>query len=263
MCFTRFSRVKRVVLAIVARPQNSQMLRVRRFFKTPQYWSIRRISRQSQRSTRVSEMDMALRRHSRLWRRKKQGVRPQPHPFDPIPSFRFRKLPGHDLTQALLLLAGRFFLRVAGLCRIRCVGLRLCSRGGRVALCFGSRSCRIRFHRGFRCTLGCRRFCHILGSRRTGRRCRWVGCRLARCGSGPRGVARRAFRRWRYSFCATRRTRNSRRDCGYQPGTAAQSGLSSRLQYVRRRYRVGFRLQVWSSMHCGYLYLALWPVRYQ
>src|ERR1700722_974330 len=49
--------------------------------KTPQYWSIRRIGRQSQRGTGVSEMDMASLTPFRcLHRAKKQRVRPEPHP---------------------------------------------------------------------------------------------------------------------------------------------------------------------------------------
>src|SRR5580704_9679409 len=90
--------------------KNSQTLRVRRFFKTPQYWSIRRISRQSQRSTRVSEMDMALRRHSRaMASQKTRGAAPAA-PLTPITFFGLRNYQGTILRRPFFfLLLDSFF----------------------------------------------------------------------------------------------------------------------------------------------------------
>src|SRR5580658_6972542 len=85
----------------------------RGFLKTPQYWSTRRIARQSQRGTRVSEMDMACFRPRQKEAHKNEGCGLKPHPVSHPRYVCCKKLPGHQLAQPLLLFAGRFLFGIA------------------------------------------------------------------------------------------------------------------------------------------------------
>src|SRR5579859_5594249 len=82
-----------------------------------QYWSIRRLTRQSQRGRCVSEVDMAI------WRARKglDGANKRGADMARAPQkdcSRSFLLPGHQLLQALLFLAAGFFLVFVGALRI-------------------------------------------------------------------------------------------------------------------------------------------------
>ncbi len=111
--------------------------------RTPEYWSTRRIGRQSQRTGRVSEMNMALRTPFGAGSYpNKEGVRLSPHPLylSPCCSGVNRWLPGHDFAQALFLFAAGFFLRIGagcvpGFCCVSGSGIALGSVGTSGCIC--------------------------------------------------------------------------------------------------------------------------------